>query len=130
MATTVRPTKKETSPSDPRDRSAAAASGFVRRLPAKSRQRLSGVSVVVTDVINLVNGFFVKHQAHSPAERLAAIHLMHEVKERLRSLTAPPDAAQLAEAGEHFARKSQTGFAPLASPQAVAARSHKPRRPH
>ena len=130
MATIVRPTKKETPPSDPRDRSAAAATVVVRRLPAKSGQRLSGVSIVVSEVINLVNGFFVKHQAHSPAERLAAIHLMHEVKERLRSLTAVPDAAQLAEAGEHFARKSQSGFAPLASPQAVAARGHKPRRPH
>ncbi len=67
----------------------------------------------------------MQHPAQSPAERLAAIKLMHEVKERLRALSPALTAAHLAEASEHFARKSQSSFAPA---ELAAAPAAKPRR--
>lgn len=127
MSNTTHTTKKADSLHKKRDRTVVISVGKpvhgVSKVYAGFRPIVPANAA--TDVINLLNGYLIQHPAQSPADRLAAIKLMHEVKERLRILSPALTAAHLAEAGEHFARKAQSGFGTI--PEATAPTA-KPRR--
>ena len=127
MSTIEHPTKKATAPAKQRGRSVVIKFGKPVNGASQAYASFRPVapSSAATDIINLVNGYLIKHPAQSPADRLAATKLMHEVKERLRILGPALTAARLAEAGEHFARKAQSSFATI--PEATAPTA-KPRR--
>lgn len=126
MSTITHPTKKAASSPKQRDRSATVSAEALARSASKRYTGFRPVapSNAATEIIDLVNGYLVRHPAQSPAERLAAIKLMHAVKERLRALSPALTTEHLAEAGAHFARKSQSSFAPIAE----AGAAPKPRR--
>lgn len=128
MSIITHPTKKAASSSKQRDRTVVLTVGKPLHGVAKAYAGFRPVapSNAATEIIDLVNGYLVQHPAQSPAERLAAIELMHAVKERLRALSPALTTDHLAEAGAHFARKSQSSFAPTA--EVAAAPAPKPRR--
>ena len=128
MPTTTRPSSKDAASPSAHDRSHGYPAGKPARNAPKryTSFRPLAPAGAATEIIDLLNGYLVQHPAQSPADRLAAIKLMHEVKERLRALSPTLTAAHLAEAGEHFARKAQSSFAPVV--EAGAAPTPKPRR--
>jgi len=127
MSTSTHHTKKAGSSPKQRGRSVVISVGQpvngISRVYAGFRP--VAPSNTAAEIIKLVNSHLTQHPAQSPVERLAAIKLMHEVKERLRILSPALTAAHLAEAGEHFARKAQSSFATI--PEAPAPTA-KPRR--
>lgn len=128
MSTSIHLTKKASS--SPKQRGRSVAFSVEPPVNGVSRVyagfRLVNPSNAATEIIDLVNRHLTQHPAQSTAERLAAIKLMHEVKERLRILQPALTAAQLAEAGEHFARKAQSGFV-LTSEVTPTAKPHQER---